>query len=225
MPRTDRYAEILSQSDLMTPIHVVGCGAIGRQVTLQLAAMGFEELLLTDMDVVDDANLGTQGWPVASVGARKPEALARDVRSLFPGCEVETWVKRVQDLVPMQLDKPIVFMCVDDMDTRKDVHDALIDRGDLRRCRAAIDTRMGDQSGVVHPILYDDPESIRRWEESWFPQSEAEPMPCAARSTLYCASYAASLAVAQAVQILRGQPRLAKPVHFNLVASILTPLG
>ena len=41
---------------------VVGVGAIGRQVALQLAAMGVPWLQLTDPDIVEPVNLACQGY-------------------------------------------------------------------------------------------------------------------------------------------------------------------
>ncbi len=44
---------------------VIGIGAIGRQVALQLAAMGVPTLQLIDFDTVEAVNLAPQGYPAA----------------------------------------------------------------------------------------------------------------------------------------------------------------
>src|SRR5271157_5184396 len=41
---------------------VIGVGAIGRQVALQLAAIGCPTIQLIDFDVVDPTNVTTQGY-------------------------------------------------------------------------------------------------------------------------------------------------------------------
>lgn len=41
---------------------LIGVGAIGRQVALQLAAMGVPHLQLIDFDRVEEANLASQGF-------------------------------------------------------------------------------------------------------------------------------------------------------------------
>ena len=43
-------------------ITVIGIGAIGRQVALQLAAIGTVRLTLIDFDDVDASNITTQGY-------------------------------------------------------------------------------------------------------------------------------------------------------------------
>ncbi len=63
---TDRFVR---QADLVPyprlaalTITVIGLGAIGRPVALQLAAMGARKLQLVDFDVVDATNITTQGF-------------------------------------------------------------------------------------------------------------------------------------------------------------------
>ena len=52
--------ERLAQCDVL----VIGVGAIGRQVALQLAALGTRRLTLFDDDIVQPENLAPQGyWP------------------------------------------------------------------------------------------------------------------------------------------------------------------
>ena len=43
-------------------VTVIGVGAIGRQVALQLAAIGVRRLQLIDFDHVDESNITTQGY-------------------------------------------------------------------------------------------------------------------------------------------------------------------
>ena len=59
----------LRQRDIIPPpalaachATVIGVGAIGRQVALQLAAIGIPKLTLIDFDVVEPVNLAPQGY-------------------------------------------------------------------------------------------------------------------------------------------------------------------
>ena len=70
----DRLAEVQAT--------VVGVGAIGRQVALQLASIGTRKLQLIDFDTVGVANLATQGYLAADLGQLKVEATARAIRQL-----------------------------------------------------------------------------------------------------------------------------------------------
>jgi molybdopterin/thiamine biosynthesis adenylyltransferase len=220
VPRTDRYADILKFDHLITPITVVGCGAIGRQVALMLASMGFDTIRLIDPDEVDDSNLGTQGWSIQQLEEKKTKALSAEMADRFNECCVSEYPRKIQEVEVSSWDRTAVFMCVDCMDVRKYIYDTLMAESS-RRCKYLIDTRMGAAAGYVWPVNLESAHSRATWEEGWFPQEEAEPMPCAARSTLYCATYAASLAVSSLVNMVRGQGTLSVPVHFNLPANIL----
>jgi len=55
-------------------VTVIGVGAIGRQVALQLAALGVSHLQLMDFDRVDETNLTTQGYRRRDLGLLKVEA-------------------------------------------------------------------------------------------------------------------------------------------------------
>jgi sulfur carrier protein ThiS adenylyltransferase len=55
---------------------VIGVGAIGRQVAIQLTAMGISWLQLIDFDTVEISNLASQGYMENDLGRPKVEATA-----------------------------------------------------------------------------------------------------------------------------------------------------
>ena len=65
---TDRFSrqqDLVPQERLdQLTATVIGCGAIGRQVALQLPAMGARSFILIDQDKVDLTNVTTQGYCV-----------------------------------------------------------------------------------------------------------------------------------------------------------------
>src|ERR1043166_7543057 len=61
--RYQRQSAILPIERLQDcPVTIIGVGAIGRQVALQLAVMGVGPLTLIDHDTVEAVNLGAQGY-------------------------------------------------------------------------------------------------------------------------------------------------------------------
>src|SRR3954464_4529076 len=68
---------------------VIGVGAVGRQVALQLAAIGARRLQLIDFDQVDESNITTQGYLADDVGLLKVAALAAAIKRLDPSVEVD----------------------------------------------------------------------------------------------------------------------------------------
>ncbi len=61
---------------------VIGVGAIGRQVSLQLASIGVPSLQLIDFDIVDETNITTQGYLASDVGRLKVEATGSAINQI-----------------------------------------------------------------------------------------------------------------------------------------------
>src|SRR3954469_16403289 len=70
----ERLAELTST--------IIGVGAVGRQVALQLAAIGARRLQLIDFDQVDESNITTQVYLAEDVGQLKVTALAAAITRL-----------------------------------------------------------------------------------------------------------------------------------------------
>src|SRR5688572_3904371 len=63
-------------------ISVIGVGAIGRQVALQLAAIGVRRLQLVDFDRVEHTNVTTQGYWSDDIGQSKVTATGNAISRL-----------------------------------------------------------------------------------------------------------------------------------------------
>src|SRR5690348_11135221 len=92
---TDRFAR---QGDLVPReslrdllVTVIGVGAIVRQVSLQLAALGTPRLQLFAFDKVELTNVTTQGCGAADIGLPKPVATAGAIGRLDPSIEVHAF--------------------------------------------------------------------------------------------------------------------------------------
>ncbi|MFH1268859.1 MAG: ThiF family adenylyltransferase [Planctomycetota bacterium] len=192
---------------------VIGIGAIGRQVALQLAAVGVPRLQLVDFDVVEPANVTTQGYLHDEVGQSKVQAAQRAVWAIDPGISVETVLDRYRPQVKIG---EAVFCCVDSIAAR-----AAIWRSAASRCEFWSDGRM---MGETLRVLAADEEHGRdHYPQTLFAQSEAQPGRCTARSTIYSASLAAALMVHQFTRWLRRLP-VERDVLLNLLAGEWTIL-
>ena len=116
---TDRYLrqQELVPTELMSAhrVSVIGVGAIGRQVALQLAAVGARHIQLVDFDRVDLTNITTQGYASCDIGSLKVTAAANAIRELDPEIEVEEVPDRFRPKVAVG---DVVFCCVDSIETR-----------------------------------------------------------------------------------------------------------
>src|SRR5687768_4359426 len=92
------------------PVTVIGVGAIGRQVALQLAALGVPSLQLVDFDLVEPTNITTQGYLLADLGMAKVAATAAAIQQIDPRMDVQCVAERYR---PLLVVGDAVFCCVD----------------------------------------------------------------------------------------------------------------
>ncbi len=78
-------------------VAVIGAGMLGGQLVQHLAMLGVGQVIV-DCGRVDVANLGNQGFGVASLGVPKSVARARQVAALNPDCHVRALSCRIEDL-------------------------------------------------------------------------------------------------------------------------------
>jgi molybdopterin-synthase adenylyltransferase len=186
---------------------VIGVGAIGRQVALQLAAIGCPTIQLVDFDAVDLTNVTTQAYLSSDIGEPKVLATAEAIRRIDPGIAVETVQDRFR---PKQSIGEAVFCCVDSIAAREAIW-----RSASRRCRFWCDGRMLGE--VLRVITAGDPAGWQYYPKTLFAQAEAQAGRCTSRSTIYCAAIAAGLMLHQFTRWLRRLP-LDRDIALNLLA-------
>jgi hypothetical protein len=208
----DRFAR---QQDLVPAerladllITVIGVGAIGRQVALQLAAIGVRRLQLVDFDVVDDSNVTTQGYLARDVGVPKVVAMERAIHALDMAVEIELVLNRFR---PKLRTGQVIFCCVDSIEARSAIWKSI-----ARRTEFWSDGRMLGET--IRVLVAADELGRSHYPMTLFSSSEAQPGRCTARSTIYTANIAAGLMVSQFVRWLRGQPTDCD-LSLNLLAS------
>lgn len=189
---------------------VVGVGAIGRQVALQLTAMGIPWLQLVDFDTVDTSNLASQGYLEADLEKPKVEATTCLCKQINTGVEIH-WVKQ-----PFRRSMEIgniVFCAVDRIHTRRLIWEAVKDKTNF-----FADGRMTAE--VLRILTACDSTSRKHYPTTLFRSDEAFEGPCTAKTTIYCANIAAGLMIAQFTKYLRQLP-IDCDFQLNLLASEL----
>jgi sulfur carrier protein ThiS adenylyltransferase len=209
--RFERQQDLVPQDRLATlTATVIGVGAIGRQVALQLAAIGIRRLQLVDFDRVELTNVTSQGYWQADVGQFKVDATRAAVAAIDPTIAVETRADRFRS---KQTVGGAVFCCVDSISTR-----AAIWRAVEHRCQFWADGRMLGE--VIRVLASADRTSGDQYASTLFPQAEAHLGQCTSRSTIYAAAIAGGLMVHQFSRWLRKLP-LDADATLNLLAGEL----
>jgi len=189
---------------------VIGVGAIGRQVALQLTAIGTPWLQLVDFDVVEISNLASQGYFEEDLGKPKVEATATFCQKVNSGVEIAPVPERFRRSMEIGT---AVYAGVDSIDVRRLIWEAVKDKVTF-----FCDARMSAE--VLRVLSACDSRSRRYYPTTLFRTEEAFAGPCTAKTTIYCANIAAGLMVAQFTKYLRHLP-IEPDIQLNLLASEL----
>jgi molybdopterin-synthase adenylyltransferase len=200
---------------------VIGVGAIGRQVALQLAAVGIGKMDLIDFDRVGVENLAPQGYFESDVGQLKVEATAAACAMLNPASQVTPTPERFRRSSPKALavfadstSQPVVFCCVDSIATRQLVWEAVRPTAGL-----FVDGRMSAE--VIRVLAVGRPALDVHYATTLFAPEQAYAGSCTAKSTVYTASIAAGLMLSQFSRWLRQMP-VERDVLLNLLSCELS---
>ncbi len=186
---------------------VVGTGAIGRQVALQLSSMGVPSITLIDFDIVEEVNLGPQGWSPKDIGSSKVSVVAATCREQCGEAAIDAREERFEPLMVMDVyrgdrtrfPRLCVFLCVDRMDVRREIWEA------MRPFASFIcDGRMSAE--VLRVLAIDEPGIDTYYSRTLFADAEAFSEACTARSTIYSSCVAAGLMVGALAKWLRAFP-------------------
>jgi molybdopterin/thiamine biosynthesis adenylyltransferase len=198
---------------------VVGVGAVGRQVALQLAAMGVPVMDLIDHDVVAVENLAPQGYHPADLGEAKVHATGTVCRSINPDLVLEGHVgpfrrSSVRTLGCFRREQLAMFCCVDSIATRRFLWESA-----RHRLAFFADGRMAAE--VIRVLATGDPATDNYYATTLFAAEQAYAGACTAKSTIYTASIAAGLMVGQFARWLRKLP-VDRDLTLNLLSAELT---
>ena len=208
-PRLIRQQELVPSDRLVgLTVTVIGVGAIGRQVALQLAAIGARSIQLIDFDTIDETNITTQGYTASDVGQLKVDATRSSILQLDSDIHVETINDRFRS---RHVTGNTIFCCVDSISAR-----TAIWRSVNTSCQFWADGRMLGESMRILSVAGDTGRS--HYPTTLFRQAEAQQGQCTSRSTIYTASIAAGLMLHQFTRWLRAA-QVDADLTFNLLAS------
>lgn len=210
-----RQADLIPQAHLQQlHVTVIGLGAIGRPLTLMLAAAGVQHLQLMDPDKVELQNITTQGYARKDLGFSKVVSMLAPIRRIDDSIEVRVIGDVFRKHQPVG---EVVFCTVDSIGARSVIWKSL-----ASRVQFWADGRMLGET--IRVLAVGDERSRKHYLTTLFAQEEAEVGRCTARSTLYAASIAAGLMMHQFSRWLRGIP-VEPDTLLNLLASEISLPG
>ena len=117
-----------------TNVCIVGVGALGSWVADAIAKFGLKKITLIDPDTVEETNLARQQFTNDNIGENKAFAKKRQLENCVPNNStiIEASDEFVTaDNVDIEIpdDADIVFLCVDNAETRLIINDYLVKKG------------------------------------------------------------------------------------------------
>lgn len=147
-----RHSDIFEPSNITGTVAVIGCGALGTAVALQLAKLGVRDIILFDADVIEPHNLPNQMlYGPGDVGDNKAMVLRRELTRLTDNkCidSVDEMLENRGDLTGVEH----LFVCVDSMRARRAIYETCVHLNP--RITYYAEGRVGSRSGHVsafHP--------------------------------------------------------------------------
>lgn len=138
------------------PIHIIGVGAIGSHIAIQLAKLGIEEITVWDFDTVDDHNITNQVYTFQDIGKPKVDAIERHMSESNPSITVHKRGK----WNPGDIIEGIIFLEVDTMKVRQEFVE---DNEYNAKLILVIDARIGLETGEVHVCNWQDQKELENY--------------------------------------------------------------
>lgn len=181
-----RQADIISDNQRTMPVKIIGCGAIGSFLALQLAKMGFEDLEVWDFDNVSIENMSCQFFRFQDIGQMKTIAL-RNLVADFTKVEIKV---NSHKFVPRPDLTGVVVLAVDSMSARKEIFEQ------LQKCfqvKVVLDPRMGAEDAALYVMNPFDEKDVASYEKTLYTDANAVQERCTAKSTVYTANLLSGL--------------------------------
>ena len=111
--------EFFKPDMLESRVHIIGCGAIGSTVAENLVRFGITKITLYDFDTVEAHNIANQMFRHTDISKLKIDALAEYLTEINPECAAD--LKLVKEGWTGQRLSGYVFLCVDNIDLRREI--------------------------------------------------------------------------------------------------------
>lgn len=211
-----RQLDIIPVSELGMPVNIVGCGAIGSFVALELAKMGISRIKVWDNDEVSIENMNNQFYRFSDIGKPKAQAL-HNLVSDFTNIRIAYHARlfKPEDAAGLQ---GILVSAVDTMSARRMIYESVKERPNA--LKMIIDPRMSAEFYQQYTVDMKNPDW---YDKVLFEDNEAMPTPCTAKSTIYTATLAAGMVVKTIKNIIMKQD-YPKNCAWNIAASSNNPM-
>lgn len=173
-----RHLELIDPYYFNENITIIGAGATGSWLALQLAKLGLgEKLTVWDFDTVESHNIPNQAFALNDIGIPKVNAL-QDMIKLTTGAIINI---KNEKYVSQRL-SGIVFLMVDSMAERKRIWEGSIKMKSA--VKLLVEPRMGLNVGRIYNVEPINLKHIEEYEKTYYSDDVAEVSACGASMTV-----------------------------------------
>lgn len=199
-----RHIEVFSPDAVKYPIHIIGVGATGSFIAMELARMGCPVLNIYDFDDVEIHNIPNQYYDTGDLGKLKAEALADKLKAINPNIVVNVYTSAV---LPVHDDEHsgidemsgYVFLLVDSMKIRKELWMAAKENKNIVHCW---ESRLGSDQARVYSLDMT-VKDFSKYEADFYEDDNAEMSACGTSITvLPIVLQTASLMIVQFIELV-----------------------
>ncbi len=166
-----RHMELFDPYTFSDRVTVIGAGASGSWLVMQLAKLGVQDIHVYDFDTVEEHNVPNQLFGVLDIGKAKVDALREHVHHMT-GLEITTYNERYEN----QRLQGYVYCMVDTMSGRKEIWEKSVKRKSA--IKLYIEPRMGLDVFRVYNVIPTNQTHIKRYEDCFYGDDEAEVSAC-----------------------------------------------
>lgn len=206
-----RHITVFNPASVKNDIHIIGVGATGSFVAMELARMGCPVLNIYDFDDVEIHNIPNQYYDTGDLGKLKAEALADKLRLINPDITVNVGKEAVtpEDISKMS---GYVFLLVDSMKVRKELWEAAKTNTNIIN---VWESRLGSDQARVYSLPIEEGKDYSKYEQDFYDDDNAEMSACGTSITvLPIVLQTSALMIVQFIDLVMDNPVIP---HFKTI--------
>lgn len=166
-----RHMELFDADAFDSPVHIIGAGATGSWLVMELAKLGITNITVWDFDTIEEHNVPNQLYGIKDVGRYKVEVLAQRVLE-----ETGLQIKVKSEPYAGQRLAGYVFMMIDTMSGRKEFWEKNIKMKSA--IKHYIEPRMGLDMCRIYNVDPMNRTHHAQYESTLYSDEEAEVSAC-----------------------------------------------
>jgi len=183
-------------------VDIIGVGAVGSKIAMEIAKLGAKEIHLWDADIVEGHNIANQAFHLDDIGSSKVSAMAAHIKKAT-GIEAVAHEEYLEEGSEAELGD-YVFLAVDTMKARRFIFETFLKNNFTTSF--VVEVRMGVEELRVYGFNPCKRQDILSWVKTLVDDEETVESACSAKTTVGAvAGMTSSLAMIRLMQEVKWE--------------------